>query len=1175
MPFRLTQSSFTRGELTPRLYDRNNLEQYPIGLKTAKNALIHQEGGISNRSGLEFCGEAKYSNKFTRLIKFVFNDEQTYMLEFGDKYIRVLKNGNYVIYPDNYGEDIITENYYDGNFQNLAFHQRLYNQDYITFEIYDSQEEAFVTVYVDITNATVTPDEREPVYHYDLTNCDVYSDIDFEDLIGKISFYDNENMELIIQHEITNTDQEKIAKRGQIVEIETPYNADDLPKIKRSQSGDILTLTHPDYPVKNLSRLSHYDWELENVVLGSVIAPPENVTAVFNSTTPTSNQKTYTYCITAVDEHTNTESERSESADVVAHREANWTTSEYITITCNEVVGASEYNIYRDVNGIMGYVGTAQATEDAIVSYNGAFSNYLIKNKDTVFQLVSATIGQTVIYSKDLFANDVKVYSDTSCKNFYGTIVTFTNTSRTKTIKIVTKGVKFVDDKIEPDLSSSAPVVRNPFEDENNPACSCYFQQRKIFANTKNYPQTIYASQLGTINNFNVSRPLVSTDAITLSMDDREMNEIRHIIPMKDLLVLTSNSEYRVNGTDGVFSASPMPASVIQSCYGSSDVEPVISGSMILFVQAGGSVIRDLGYDIMTEGYDGDELSIFSSHLFEGKRVVSMAYAKEPYRVLYVIFNDGTCASMTYNKKQKLCGWTQIATDGKFEWVDVIREQNEDVPYFVVNRLVNTTFEGKFDFIEQGLNSNNEQYYKYKIRNEYYYTKTPVNKNVIIYTDNLFSDVIGEKEYQSALRVTASSPNITVTNNFDGTHEDSTEILTFKNKLDSVTFNISMYNNSFVLHFVTPAEFNPSATIFSYSGKLNTFALNNGQVDLNDTYYQDFATQLKFSDINAEPNTSYSLKISFAKNGNTTFLQNIYKYENEQYNLIKQISISTEDGRVIAYEQPVITNLSGTIYTNRARFTNSSYYTYSELYGWYDENDTEVSLDAYDIEADGHSIDDTLTLNYTNTVIGLEPIDNIDNNFLSVGGQNLRYIERMYSRLTDTAEDAFMVDCGLKGEFENGITTLSGLSHIENKEVIVNADGNVITGLVVNNGQIILPRAAKKISVGLPYTFEIETLKLEGDNTHGLKKIINYINLSMYKSREDFVYIGTKGSSFRNKRCSESINNPTKLFSKNMRMTVLSDAVSDATVHIKQDYPLPLSILSVSIDADIQDNENK
>lgn len=684
MGTRITQSSFTRGEISPRLDARNQLEQYAIALKTAKNAIIHQEGGISNRMGLEYCGIAKNSEKPTRLMKFVFNSEQTYMLEFGDKYIRFIKDGGYIIDSSN-----------------------------------------------------------------------------------------------------------------NIVEVATPYKAEDLQYIKRSQAGDFLTLTHPNYPAKNLVRNSHYSWTLKDIVFEPTIKAPTNVKARWTGATDKTT-RTYQYIVTAVNGDNNEESKRSNIASVTAHREANWLTTEYMTITWSAVSGATEYNVYRSVNGIFGYIGTAE-------------------------------------------------------------------------------GTTFTDDNIEPDLSSSAPITRNPFANNNNPSNSCYYQQRKMYSNSNENPQTLWTSQTAAINNFNVSRPLVATDAVTLNMDDREVNEIRHLVPMKDLIVLTSNSEWKVNGTDGVFQANPTPAAVIQSCYGSSHVEPIVSGSMVIFVQSGGSVIRDLGYDYLSEGYDGDELSIFSNHLFEGKEIKYIAYAKEPYRLVYVIFTDGTCAVMTYNKKQKLCGWTQWVTDGLFESVDVVREGLEDVAYFVIKRNIN--------------------------------------------------------------------------------------------------------------------------------------------------------------------------------------------------------------------------------------------------------------------------------------------------------GKDVKFIERTRTRVIEDAKKAFLVDCGLYAEFKTPVTKISGLDHLEGRTVIANVNGGIVTGKVVQNGSITLEKPATTIVVGLPYEFEIETLNIEGENTQGLKKLINYVNVKCYKSREDFLFCGDT-QEFRHKRCTDSINHSGHLYSTDLGNTILSLPKSNATVKIKQDYPLPLTILSISATVDVSDNEN-
>lgn len=94
---RLYQPSFTAGELSPALWARTDLAKYQVGLKSAKNLFIHPHGGASNRTGMRFCGEVKTSANATRLIPFQFNTEQTYVLEFGDLYMRVWKNGEVVV----------------------------------------------------------------------------------------------------------------------------------------------------------------------------------------------------------------------------------------------------------------------------------------------------------------------------------------------------------------------------------------------------------------------------------------------------------------------------------------------------------------------------------------------------------------------------------------------------------------------------------------------------------------------------------------------------------------------------------------------------------------------------------------------------------------------------------------------------------------------------------------------------------------------------------------------------------------------------------------------------------------------------------------------------------------------------------------------------------------------
>ena len=90
-------SNFTAGELSPRLDGRTDVSKYFNGCKTLQNFVIHPHGGASRRPGTKFVREVKTSSNFTRLIPFEFNVTQAYILEFGENYFRLHKDGGTVI----------------------------------------------------------------------------------------------------------------------------------------------------------------------------------------------------------------------------------------------------------------------------------------------------------------------------------------------------------------------------------------------------------------------------------------------------------------------------------------------------------------------------------------------------------------------------------------------------------------------------------------------------------------------------------------------------------------------------------------------------------------------------------------------------------------------------------------------------------------------------------------------------------------------------------------------------------------------------------------------------------------------------------------------------------------------------------------------------------------------
>lgn len=88
-----TLSSFNAGELSPRVWRRLDFSKRKHGVKLLENFIPLVQGGVTRRAGTKFVASTKFNNKNTRLVPFEFSTSISYVLEVGDKYIRVFKNG--------------------------------------------------------------------------------------------------------------------------------------------------------------------------------------------------------------------------------------------------------------------------------------------------------------------------------------------------------------------------------------------------------------------------------------------------------------------------------------------------------------------------------------------------------------------------------------------------------------------------------------------------------------------------------------------------------------------------------------------------------------------------------------------------------------------------------------------------------------------------------------------------------------------------------------------------------------------------------------------------------------------------------------------------------------------------------------------------------------------------
>ena len=110
------QFSFATGVISRDVAARVDLEKYQAALLEATNVYIRPYGGLYKRPGSIFCGRTKHNDKKSILLRFTYSSSECYLLEIGEKYIRIWLNGIYQ------GIEIETD-FLESDLPNLRFTQ--------------------------------------------------------------------------------------------------------------------------------------------------------------------------------------------------------------------------------------------------------------------------------------------------------------------------------------------------------------------------------------------------------------------------------------------------------------------------------------------------------------------------------------------------------------------------------------------------------------------------------------------------------------------------------------------------------------------------------------------------------------------------------------------------------------------------------------------------------------------------------------------------------------------------------------------------------------------------------------------------------------------------------------------------------------------------------------------
>jgi hypothetical protein len=230
-----------------------------------------------------------------------------------------------------------------------------------------------------------------------------------------------------------------------------------------------------------------------------------------------------------------------------------------------------------------------------------------------------------------------------------------------------------------------------------NSTVPALFQQRLGLLGPVGNPQQVNFSSTGEIYNFNVHSPIEADDAIEGTLTSGQLNSIQSAITMPQGLVVFSDKQaFLINGGGAGTAISPLPGQFVANSHsynGATFVPPIVASDNILYVQAKGSIVRNLVFNYYTQVYTGTDISVLSSHLFYGYSILEWAWAEEPLKVVWAVRNDGKLLALTYLKEQELVAWTHSDTQGAFKSITTITETGPigpvDAVYVVVQRTVN------------------------------------------------------------------------------------------------------------------------------------------------------------------------------------------------------------------------------------------------------------------------------------------------------------------------------------------------------------------------------------------------------------------------------------------------------------------------------------------------------
>lgn len=738
----LIQPSFAAGEISPYVANRVDLDKYKSALLTAQNLVIRPFGGCYRRQGSEFIGQVKYDDKPTALVAFNAGIDDAYLLEVGYQYIRIWEDGKYT------GTELSTpyDNVDNLQFTQSADTMFICSGDYpiqclqrtaigwtfkeyeITEPYYDSAVQAVnkETSFTTPGEYTFTP-QITGKYTVEIIGAGGGGAGSTVDIIHITGDNGGHTDYIISQGGNGGSGEKKIVidtlTAGQTYSVtvgaggkggksEYSKKGDARPtdgtngekssfNNSEAKGGDGGTASKPNgknQRIKGKDGTSYQGGAKGGTagVCKDIKNNPSQITdgkdgqsgyaritfsgnnelkpsaTSGNDVTITATKDTFTPGMVnshiKLTQQAENQSERIEiQASSITEETKSIRVGKAWKITTHGTWKGKVTVFHSDDNKTWQEYRSYKSNNDQNFTESGTVTTPTWMKAVAVTDADNGSGKLTVDFSRNPYSNEgtakiTEVVSPTEAKA--SVITDFANTDKTQVYA----------------LSS--------WNDDNGyPKMACFFQDRLVLAATKKEPYSIWMSRTGDYPNFGIEKVdggVTDDSAIKADLITRNGFEILHLVPAKDLVILTTGNEWIIEGSSVITPAKINPRP--QTMRGSNTCPPQHIGNRIVHVQRSGKTVRDLGYQYDADNYNGDDLTLLATHLTEGHKLISSAYIQEPNSTLYYIRDDGVLLSLAFIKEQNVFAWSHHITDGKYKKVASIPNGASDVLYVTVER---------------------------------------------------------------------------------------------------------------------------------------------------------------------------------------------------------------------------------------------------------------------------------------------------------------------------------------------------------------------------------------------------------------------------------------------------------------------------------------------------------